>query len=110
MAYQIGWLPHIRLSIFIPGSVLYETIDARWFIPGLSKRGEVTVIGFYVSAALALILFELSDRRFAYNPHFPNDKFIWYTVMLSMALPAIIMYGLAFDGILKRMFSWTPMR
>jgi exopolysaccharide production protein ExoZ len=102
--------PHIRLGMFVAGIILYEFMDARWLTTNLSSLGELLTIALYGLTLLALSLFEFNGRRILYNPHFANSGFFPWTLLLCVVLFFLCIFVFAFDGVLRRVFSFAPLR
>jgi exopolysaccharide production protein ExoZ len=109
LAYQFGLVSHIRLGMFAAGIVAYEVIAAGWVVGRLTSRGESLAIGLYIAVLFVLGLFELGDR-FQFHPFFPNAGFVPWTLLLAMSTFGILLYCLAADGRLKRLFTCAPLR
>lgn len=110
IGYRAGLIPHIRLSMFIAGILLFEVVDGGWMDAKLRTAGELLVLGFYGATLGALSLFEFSNTRIVFNPHFPNLSSVYWTALLSLALFGLALYCFSYDGIVKSVFSWRPIR
>jgi len=108
--YYFGVLPHIRLSLFIAGILLFETIDSRRTKGRLPALGEFLAIGLYAAAILALCLFEFSDTRIAFHPHFPNRASVYWSAFLSVGLFGLTLYTISYKGLLRALFNAPPLR
>lgn len=108
--YYFGVLPHIRLSLFIAGILLFETIDAGWAKGRLPALGEFLAITLYASALLALCLFEFSDTKIAFHPHFPNRSSVYWGAFLCVGLFGLTLYAITYKGVLQTLFNAPPLR
>jgi exopolysaccharide production protein ExoZ len=105
--YHFGLLPHIRLTMFVIGVLIYEIADARWLKAKLSRQGEILIIGGYLAT---LFSFTVLDSNVAFQGAVPEYPSIIWTGLLWMALFGLTAYCLIFDGALKKLFSYTPLR
>lgn len=106
LGYALGLLPHIRLSMFLGGMLLFEIVDGGWVRGRLSQRGEWVVITGYLCVLGILGWRNLTNNALANNQGTP----LTYTGLLFLALPAVVLYALVFQGLLNRIFTAKPMR
>jgi exopolysaccharide production protein ExoZ len=109
ITYQLGWVPHIRLSMFTAGILLYEVMESGWR-PRTSPMSEGFAVILYVTGMLLVSLLDVSIHPFTFHPHRPNVRFTWWTAALSFILPIFTFHCFAHDGVLKKVFSVTPAR
>jgi len=105
-----GVLPHIRLSLFLVGILLYEVTDSPWNKEQLSRFSELAAVGVYAVTLLSLTFFEFGRNGIRFHPHFPNRSFVYWAVSLSFGLFGLTLHAIAFKGILRRFFALTPLR
>ena len=93
--YWLGVLPHIRLTAFLSGVLLYEIHTAGWLSRKLGRSGEIAVLALYVAFFLI--------------PGVETGSLAW-SLALSAGLFGLTLYSFAFRGILQAVFVWTPIR
>jgi exopolysaccharide production protein ExoZ len=101
---------HVRLGLFLAGALLREATETRGIQAWLSIRGEFLAIAGYVTALIVLVLFEFSGSRIAFNPHFPNRNFVYWTAFLSLGLSGLSLYTISYRGLLQSFFNAMPLR
>jgi peptidoglycan/LPS O-acetylase OafA/YrhL len=99
---------HIRLLMFVAGMLLYETVDSRKAEGFLSRRGEVLAISAFCFGLAAIGLSELGGMSLP--PTAIPVRQVGRAVVLSGTLFALVLYSLAYDGILGRLLEFTPLR
>jgi peptidoglycan/LPS O-acetylase OafA/YrhL len=107
---SLDLIPHMRLSMFIAGILLYEIVEAGWIQSRASPSGEVVAMLVYAGALIALALVKLSDGRIQLDPDAANLAYSYWTALLFVAIPWMAMYCFTFNGILNTVFCWTPLR
>jgi exopolysaccharide production protein ExoZ len=108
LGYSLGMLPHIRLAMFLAGILLCEIENAGWLKSNLSHRGELLVIASYLGILVFIGVVRLESLTTeTIVPKYPSILLI---SLLWMGLFGLTMYCLSFDGALKRLFSYAPLR
>jgi peptidoglycan/LPS O-acetylase OafA/YrhL len=103
-----GWAPHARMVIFSAGMILYEVTNRRRTPLTLGSRGEkAAILSFLVCLALSGYLMERSLAGI-WKYHGIVDTF--RALMLAASTAVLALYSFQFDGILRRLFSWQPLR
>lgn len=110
LAYRLGLVPHIRLTMFFVGVLLQDIADAGWLKEKLSRRGELFIIGSYLAMLLSLGVSKLGNSAITLESVVPEYPSISWTSLLWMALFGLTTYCIVFDGILKQLFSYAPLR
>jgi exopolysaccharide production protein ExoZ len=111
IGYRFGVLSHIRLTMFFAGVLLYEVANAGWQMKSqLSRRGEILIVGIYVATLFSLGWVRLSNLGVVNQSAVPEYSSVIWTGLLWVALFGLTLYCFIFDGVLKRLFSYTPLR
>jgi exopolysaccharide production protein ExoZ len=96
VGYYRGLLPHIRLTTFMAGILLYEAYESGSLTKKLSRLGEIAVIILYACIFL--------------SPRSPENISVYWSVLLGGSLFGLTVYTIGFNGILRTAFNWTPLR
>jgi peptidoglycan/LPS O-acetylase OafA/YrhL len=103
VAAGLGWFPHPRMAVFAGGMLLYE------FGKGSTKLrplGEAfATVAFIAALIIGGMLFETEGMLM--NGAIQQTV---RAVVLGVGSTLFIYYAIQFNGILYRMFSWTPLR
>lgn len=103
--YQAGLMPHIRVTMFLAGIVVYELMDSPASIL-VTKRGEwLSLIAYAVCFALLAV-----DKSPKNGGAFGLGMSSVWTSMLLVVLPAIVVCSIGRDGICSRLFRLLPLR
>ena len=110
----------VRALMFLVGILLYEALSDDQFIRLLKKRGEIVAIGLFIGGLAYVYLLELRQDLFSFLPGWRSGRSLtpgvmiyqgpYKTMALSITMFWLAAYCLAYDGILKRVFSWAPLR
>lgn len=111
---------HVRGLMFVVGILLYEALTYKEFGRLLSNRCEIAAIAlFLVSIALAYLMDARKDLL-SFLPGWSAGSDVapgifayegpYKTIVLSIGMFWCTAHCFAFDGRLKRFFSWTPLR
>jgi peptidoglycan/LPS O-acetylase OafA/YrhL len=100
----LGILPHIRLSFFVAGILLFEIVDGAATVGRLSSAGECVMIAFYLGV-LAIVGVLGAGQLSVYR----RTSLTW-TSLLCVSLVSIVMYSIRFPGLLSRIFCSAPLR
>jgi len=110
----------IQLLMFVAGVLLYEAIASRWVRPRLEWRGEVFSILVFLVGLVITYLADTHPWSLPFLPHVQesaataNDsRFIlslYHLLAASVSCFLLILYTLANEGMLKKFFSWQPLR
>jgi len=111
---------HVRALMFVVGILLYEALSHEKFRRMLSRRGEIVAIVLLLGSLAFAYLIEVQRDAFSFLPGLlaggdvsagvPSYQGPYKTIALSISMFWLTTYCFAFDGRLKRLFSWTPLR
>ncbi len=112
---------HIRLLMFVAGILLYEGMDSAWLKGKLTQKGELLVIFHIHRGSLAFVyLYDAHPRLLGWLPGFTAGKNDlpgigsfqgpYKVIVLSISCAMLAFYSFEFDGLLKALFSWNPLR
>jgi peptidoglycan/LPS O-acetylase OafA/YrhL len=102
---ELDILHHDRLSGFAAGILLYEMFQSAWTATRLSRRGEAIAISLYIVAAAGTGWWVRGLGIGGYLSHPVSWAIFW-----AIAFPGITLYAIGFDGMLNRLFTFTPLR
>lgn len=104
----LGVIGHVRLSMFVPGVLLYECAESGALDRWLDVSGERLAI---LTALLGLLAVGwlgtgggATGLPRGINSCLPACR----VVILSLSFGGILLYSFRFDGLLRGWFSWTP--
>ena len=111
---------HVRALMFVVGILLYEALASKRFLRLLTRRGEMAAIVLFMGAIVISYLVGSHRGLLSFLPALsagkdtasgiPGYQGPYKTVALSIGMFCCAAYCFAFDGRLKRFFSWTPLR
>jgi len=111
---------HVRALMFVVGILLYESLSSERFRRTLSRGGEVLAIVLFVTCLVYGYLLDSHHDLFKWLPAWwagrdPAPGVAAYqgpykTVAFAISMFWCAAYCCSFDGLLKRVFSWTPLR
>lgn len=111
---------HVRVLMFVVGILLYEALSQEHFRSRLVKRGEIFAIVLFLASIALAYLMDVRKDLFLFLPGWlagqDSAQAIsvyegpYKTFALSVSMFWCTAYCLAFDGVLKRFFTWTPLR
>jgi len=111
---------HVRLLMFVVGILLFEALSNKAFQISLTKPGEIVAIALFLASIAFAYLMAVRKDLFSSLPgwgtggdsapglavyHGP-----YKTIALSISMFWCTAYCIAFNGRLKRLFSWAPFR
>ena len=105
-----GVIGQVRLSMFIPGVLLYECAAAGALDAWLEPRGErlailLGLLGLLVVGRLGMETGATPPSGGAFIDCLPACR----VIILSLSFGSALLYSFRFDGLLRRWFSWTPL-
>jgi peptidoglycan/LPS O-acetylase OafA/YrhL len=103
-----GFGGHVRLIMFIVGMLLYETLDSGKADGLLSRYGELLAISAFCFGLAVIGLSELGAISFPSTAI--SARQVYRTTVLSGTLFTLVLYALAYNGILGRVLGFTPLR
>lgn len=113
-------VPHVRMLLFVAGILLYEASAS-----GLLGRlpcgpGEWIAVGLFGASLVCVYLLEVRQSWFTFLPGWwsgretipgvPVYQGPYKTLALMVGCYALAAYAFAFDGRVKRLLCWAPMR
>ncbi len=111
---------HVRLLMFIAGILLYEAMDSAWFKGKLTRNGELFAIFTFIASLAFVYLYDVQPRLLGWLPGFTAGKNDlpgvatfqgpYKVIVLSISCAMLAFYSFEFDGLLKKVFSWNPLR
>jgi peptidoglycan/LPS O-acetylase OafA/YrhL len=104
---MLGLVGHVRLTMFIPGVILYECVESRLLDQWLSARNEklmllLSVLGMLTVGWLGVA--SVHEQSVRVMDCIPALR----VVILSAIFSSVLIYSFRFDGILRAFLSWTP--
>jgi exopolysaccharide production protein ExoZ len=115
-------VPHsqVRLLMFVAGILMYEAMDSGWFKGKLTRNSEIFAICTFVAALIFVYLYDARPQSLAFLPRFTAGKTTlpgiatfqgpYKVIVLSISCSMLAFYSFEFDGMLKSVFSWNPLR
>lgn len=110
----------VRLLMFVAGILLYEAMDSSWFSGKLTRVGEILVISAFLGSLAFVFLYDARPQWFSFLPGLTAGKTIlpgigafqgpYKVIVLSISCAMLALYSFDFDGVLKALFSWNPLR
>lgn len=111
---------HLQILTFVVGILLYEAISSHCVGPSLEWRGEILSILLFL-ASLVFVYFAQAhpwslkflaniQQRSATTRHSRSMLALYYFLAVSVPCFLLVLYSLANDGMLKKLFSWKPLR
>ena len=107
---EVSGAAHIRLLMFLGGMILYEIYDSRTAANILSRRGEQVIIVGFVAALLLSGILQVGNTPVRLFAAFPVGGEVCRQLLLFASMIAVCLYALRFDGVLKTVFTWEPLR
>lgn len=114
--------PHsqVRLLMFVAGVLLYEAMDSSWMKTTLSRAGELLAIAAFLAGLVFIFLYDAKAIWFSYLPGVHAGRTVlpgvsgfqgpYKVIVLSVTCVFLALYSFQFDGRLKALFSWRPLR
>jgi exopolysaccharide production protein ExoZ len=110
----------VRLLMFIAGILMYEAMDSGWFRGKLTRTGEIFAIGIFVASLAFVYMYDAHQELLSFLPGLTAGKTIlpgigafqgpYKVIVLSISCTVLAFYSFEFDGLLKKLFSWNPLR
>jgi peptidoglycan/LPS O-acetylase OafA/YrhL len=110
----------VRLLMFIAGILMYEAMDSGWFRGKLTRTGEIFAIGIFVASLAFVYVYDAHQELLSFLPGLTAGKTIlpgigafqgpYKVIVLSISCTMLAFYSFEFDGLLKKLFSWNPLR
>jgi exopolysaccharide production protein ExoZ len=111
---------HVRALMFVVGILLYEGLSSERFRRILSRRGEVLAIVVFVASLIYAYLLDTHYNLFTWLPAWwagrepalgvGGYQGPYKTLAFAISMFWCTAYCCSFDGLLRRVFSWTPLR
>ncbi len=99
---------HVRLSMFIPGVLLYECSEAGALDAWLGVRGERLTILIGLLGLLAVGWLGMDTGAAGPSGGFNYCLPACRVIILAISFGSVLLYSFRFDGLLRQWFSWTP--
>jgi len=115
-------VPHsyVRAVMFLVGMLLAESLSSARFVQFLTARGEIFAIAVFVAGLVYCYLLDVRPAFFSSLPGWWSGRSVipgvisyqgpYKTLVLSITGFWLCAFALAYDGLLRRAFSWTPLR
>ncbi|HWG57749.1 MAG TPA: acyltransferase [Candidatus Acidoferrales bacterium] len=110
----------VRLLMFVAGILLYEAMDSNWTKAKLSRKGELLAITAFLAGLVFIFLYDAKTDWLSFLPGAHAGRTIlpgvsgfqgpYKVVVLSITCLFLALYSFQFDGVLKAVFSWKPLR
>jgi exopolysaccharide production protein ExoZ len=110
----------VRLLMFVAGIVLYEVMDSAWLRTKLTRKGEMVAICTFLASMIFVYLYDVHSGWFSVFPGIfagrtvlpgvPTFQGPYKVIILSLSCPLLALYSFRYDGLLKTLFSWHPLR
>jgi exopolysaccharide production protein ExoZ len=104
----LGVIAHVRLSMFIPGVLLYECSAAGTLDDYLEANGERLAILIGLLGLLAVGWLGLGAGTTGRAGRFSYCVPAFRVIILAISFGSVLLYSFRFDGVVRRWFSWTP--
>jgi exopolysaccharide production protein ExoZ len=115
-------VPHsqVRLLMFVAGILMYEAMDSAWFKGKLNRTNEIVAICVFALSLVFVYLYDEFPQLIGSLPGFTAGKTTlpgiatfqgpYKVIVLSISCSMLAFYAFEFDGVLKSVFSWNPLR
>jgi peptidoglycan/LPS O-acetylase OafA/YrhL len=110
----------VRLLMFVGGILLYEAVGSTWIKDRLSRKGEILAICGFLASLAFVYLYDAQPGWFSFLPGMTAGRTVlpgvptyqgpYKVIALSISCPMLALYSFEFEGFLKAVFSWNPMR
>jgi exopolysaccharide production protein ExoZ len=110
----------VRLLMFVGGILLYEAIGSAWLRDRLTRKGEILGICVFLASLAFVYLCDARQGWFSFLPGMTAGRTIlpgvptyqgpYKVIALTISCPMLALYSFEFQGVLKAIFSWNPMR
>ncbi len=110
----------VRLLMFFPGVLIYEAFDSRWAKRWLAPRWEYLAAALFPASLLFGYLLDAAPGRMSFLPALGKGQTVlpgvstyqgpYKVILFSLAFSVFVLYSLHGNGVLSRLFSWTPLR
>ncbi|HXM97466.1 MAG TPA: acyltransferase [Candidatus Dormibacteraeota bacterium] len=110
----------VRLLMFIAGILLYEAMDSTWLKRRLTRWGEIFSIVIFLASLAFVYLYDAHANWFGFLPGLTEGRTVlpgiptfqgpYKVIVLSISCTMLVFYSVEFDGLLRRFFSWNPLR
>jgi exopolysaccharide production protein ExoZ len=106
VGYQLHVAPHVRLTLFVAGMVAYELVASGWAQKTISVVVERGLLALYALMLISLGFLRFGESGTALHPVVPA---VW-SALLSFTLCTLVTCAVAFDGVVRRVFSGAALR
>jgi len=110
----------VRLLMFVAGILLYEALDSGWLESKLTRLGEIFAIMLFLLSLAFVYVYDARPEWLSALPALTAGRTIlpgvpafqgpYKVIALSFSCPILTVFSFQYDGILKRIFSWNPLR
>src|SRR5260370_31060953 len=110
----------VRLLMFIAGILMYEAMDSAWLRGKLTRRGEIFAICTFLASLAFVYLYDARPQLVGFLPGLTAGETVlpgiatfqgpYKVIVLGISCAMLAFYSFEFDGLLKAVFSWTPLR
>jgi len=101
---MLSWVGHSRLALFLIGALLYDVVRSEGLKARLNRLGEICSVLVFVLGMVAIYVVTTQLQL-----SIPMRSVI-RVVILCVSLFGFTLFCVAFNGLLRRMFCWTPIR
>jgi exopolysaccharide production protein ExoZ len=108
-ANGLGYLPHVRFTMFLSGVLIYELAKSRWRNVGLSRRWECCACILY-AGTLAAVGVSKASGNITESNFLPVLRTPVVFTLLWIALFAFVRYSITFNGVFSLVLSAAPLR
>jgi exopolysaccharide production protein ExoZ len=99
-----------RLGMFFAGILLHETMNATDLPRRLTPALDRAAVGFVAFSFVVIGLFYRHDDLVAWLPGFTERSGTYRVIWMCVSFYAFALFCFGFDGIVNRVFRWTPLR
>jgi len=110
----------VRLLMFVAGILLFELMDSGWVRGKLTKQGEYGAISIFLASLAFVYFYDAHAGWLSFLPGLTAGRTIlpgvptfqgpYKVIALTVSCILFTLYCFEFDGLLKRLFSWNPLR
>lgn len=110
----------VRLLMFISGILLFELMDFGKISGHLTQRGEFAALGTFLLSVGFVYAYDMHPGWLSFLPNLQAGRSIlpgvpsiqgpYKVFFLCIGCLLLALYSFAFDGFLKKFFSWSPLR
>jgi peptidoglycan/LPS O-acetylase OafA/YrhL len=101
---------YLRMLMFISGIVVYEAIHSFNAWPSLKRGGEAAVLLLFGLTFPLIYLLESHAGLFPSWLGVADNKGSYRIIVLAVSFAIFVLAAFRSRGLLKRLFSWTPLR